>query len=141
MKKLIISLILAATAISLPAKDIKTLTVTTNPIMHCSSCENKIKNNLRFERGIKKIETSVPEQRVTITYDADKNTAEKIIKAFEKIGYKASEINSDNSNKPAESEDCCKKKSECCKKSNGCCKKLSDNNKDCEVKPSQPSAL
>ena len=42
------------------AKYIKTLVVTTTPPMHCRSCENKIKGNLRFKKGVKKIETSIP---------------------------------------------------------------------------------
>lgn len=71
------------------AKDIKTVVVTTTPQMHCEGCENKIKGNLRFEKGIKAIETNVEEQTVTLTYDADKTTVEKLLKGFEKFGYKA----------------------------------------------------
>lgn len=46
--------------ISLVFREIKTVFFTTTPQMHCAACENKIKNNLRFEKGIKSIETSVP---------------------------------------------------------------------------------
>ena len=74
------------------AKDIKTVVVTTQPQMHCESCETKIKGNLRFEKGVKQIECNIPEQRVTITYDADKTKAETIIRSFEKFGYKATEV-------------------------------------------------
>ena len=66
-----------------------TLVVTTQPQMHCQGCENKIKSNLRFEKGIKSIETSVPNQTVTVQYNADKTTPEKLQKGFEKFGYKA----------------------------------------------------
>jgi copper chaperone CopZ len=75
------------------AKDTKTLVVTTQPQMHCENCEKKIKGNLRFEKGVKKIETNIGKQQVTITYDADKTTTEQLIKSFEKFGYKATEIN------------------------------------------------
>uniref|UniRef100_UPI004026F15A hypothetical protein n=1 Tax=Prevotella sp. TaxID=59823 RepID=UPI004026F15A len=34
------------------AKDIKTVVFTTTPQMHCAACENKIKSNLRFEKGL-----------------------------------------------------------------------------------------
>ena len=78
------------------AKDIKTVVVTTLPKMHCSSCENKIKGNLRFEKGIKQIECDIPKQLVTITYDADKTQPAAIIKSFEKFGYKATEVKQDN---------------------------------------------
>lgn len=74
------------------AKDIKTLIVTTVPQMHCQNCEKKIKENLRFEKGVKSIETNVEAQTVTIRFDADKTTPEKIIKGFEKFGYKAREL-------------------------------------------------
>ena len=60
--------------ISLVFREIKTVVFTTTPQMHCAACENKIKNNLRFEKGIKSIETSVPNQTVTVKYDADKTT-------------------------------------------------------------------
>lgn len=60
--------------ISLVFREIKTMAFTTTPQMHCAACENKIKNNLRFEKGIKNIETSVPNQTVTVKYNADKTT-------------------------------------------------------------------
>ena len=59
---------------SLVFREIKTVFFTTTPQMHCAACENKIKNNLRFEKGIKNIETSVPDQTVTVKYNADKTT-------------------------------------------------------------------
>lgn len=60
--------------ISLVFREIKTVFFTTTPQMLCAACENKIKNNLRFEKGIKNIETSVPDQTVTVKYNADKTT-------------------------------------------------------------------
>lgn len=80
-------MMLAATATM--AKDIKTVVVTTQPLMHCESCEKKIKGNLRFEKGVKKIDTDIPEQKVTIEYDADKTTPETLMNAFKKFGYEA----------------------------------------------------
>lgn len=91
MKKLLTMLMLTAT-LSVSAKDVKTLVVTTVPQMHCEGCENKIKGNIRFEKGIKTIETNVEKQTVTITYDADKTTPENIIQGFKKIGYQATEV-------------------------------------------------
>jgi len=69
------------------AKDIKTAVFTTTPEMHCANCENRIKDNIRFERGIKKIDTDLKAQTVTIKYDADAITPEAIEKAFKKIGF------------------------------------------------------
>ncbi len=92
MKKVLILSAMMLTAIVGLAKDIKTVVVTTQPQMQCSGCENKIKGNLRFEKGVKQIECNIDEQRVVITYDADKTSSEKIIQSFGKFGYKATEI-------------------------------------------------
>ncbi len=89
MKRLILlSAILLAMTTSF-GKDIKSIFVTTSPQMHCEGCENKIRGNLRFEKGVKKIETCIPDQTVTIEYDADKTTPEKLINAFQRFGYEA----------------------------------------------------
>ncbi len=87
MKKTLFVAAMLLGAASLAAKDIKTIVLTTTPQMHCSSCEEKIKKNIRFEKGVKTIETSVTEQTVKITYDADKTTPERLQKGFKKIGY------------------------------------------------------
>ena len=89
MKKIILLLVMTVVAITALAKDIQTVVVTTTPQMHCESCENRIKNNLRFEKGVKKIETNIEKQTVTITYDADKTTIENLLKGFEKFNYTA----------------------------------------------------
>ncbi len=87
MKKTLLVSAMLLSAASLMAKDIKTITLTTTPQMHCNNCEEKIKKNIRFEKGVKTIETNVAEQTVKITYDADKTTPEKLQKGFKKIGY------------------------------------------------------
>lgn len=130
MKKLMTITAMLVFAISMFAKDIKTVVFTTTPQMHCENCENKIKGNLRFEKGIKDIATSVPDQKVTIQYDADKTSPEKIAKGFAKIGYEVKVVNGENKkggcsgcNKKAESAKggCCKVKATE-KKETGCCK-------------------
>ena len=92
MKKTLLLSLSMLLSMSIMAKDIKTLVVTTQPLMHCENCENKIKGNLRFEKGVKKIETNIEKQQVTVTYDADKTNPESIIKGFEKFGYTATEL-------------------------------------------------
>lgn len=64
-----------------------TLVVTTNPQMHCENCKKKIKSNIRFVKGTKKIDTSVKEQKVTIIYDSKKASYKDFVSAFKKIGY------------------------------------------------------
>lgn len=73
-------------------KDIKTVVLKTQPEMHCTGCEKKIKDNIRFEKGIKSITTNLDNKTVTIEYDADKTNVENIIEGFKKINYEASEV-------------------------------------------------
>ena len=61
----ILSLFIALTvACGCYAKEIRTVVLKTNPVMHCTGCEKKIKEFIRFK---------------------------KIIKAFKKIKYEATE--------------------------------------------------
>ena len=93
MKKLIVIAAMALSAIGAKAANANdTLVVTTTPIMHCEGCENKIKGNLRFVKGTKKIITSVPDQTVTIIYDARKASPKVYREAFEKIGYEVKPV-------------------------------------------------
>ena len=80
-------------------KDIKTVVLTTQPEMHCTGCEKKIKDNIRFEKGIKSITTNLDNKTITIEYDADKTNIENIIEGFKKIKYEASEVKDASSRK------------------------------------------
>lgn len=96
-KLLIAALALAAVSY---AKDIKTVVLKTDPEMHCMGCEKKIKENIRFEKGVKSIVTNLDNKTVTIEYDAEKTNVKNIIEAFKKIKYEASEVKG----KPAKNE-------------------------------------
>ncbi len=78
---------LMALLLGLGGKELRVLVVTPTPQMHCENCENKIKKNMRFEKGVKKVETSIEKQEVTITYDPSKNTVEGLQAGMKKIGY------------------------------------------------------
>ncbi len=92
MKRSILALAMGIITFSGMAKTIKTVALTTTPQMHCQNCENKIKGNLRFEKGVKKIETDIDKQTVTVTYDADKTSVDKIIEGFTRFGYTARQL-------------------------------------------------
>ena len=103
-------------ALAVNAKDIKTVVFKTSPEMQCANCENKIKSNLRFEKGVKEIVTNLTTKEVTITYDADKTTVDNLIAGFAKIKYTATVA----TGKACDKSNCCKeKKGEC--KSDSCC--------------------
>lgn len=91
MKKLLLAASFALLALTAAAKsndnNLDTLVVTTTPQMHCANCENRIKKNIRFVPGTKKITTSVPDQQVIIIYDPRKATPADYTAAFAKLGY------------------------------------------------------
>lgn len=86
MKQILIMMI-GAMLMMVGGKDLRIVVMTPTPQMHCQNCENKIKSNLRFEKGVVKIETSVEKQTVVITYDGAKTDAAKLQAAMKKIGY------------------------------------------------------
>lgn len=89
MKRILLLLTVITLSLSAFAKAPETAAFTLSPKMTCSNCENKIKSNLRFEKGVKDIKTSIPDQTVSISFDPEKTSAEKLIAAFKKIGYTA----------------------------------------------------
>ncbi len=101
---------------------------TVNPKMVCNSCETKIKSNLRFEKGVKKITTSLERQEVTVCYNSDKTDEAHLIEAFGKIGYKATPVKGDQTEATSECAgapegSCCKSKggSACAAAQNATC--------------------
>ena len=57
--------------------------------MHCEKCEKKVKDNMRFEKGLKDLSTEVKTKIVTITYDADKTNVKNLQAGFKKFNYEA----------------------------------------------------
>lgn len=120
MKRIIsiaFSLVVAATVFAANV----TTTFTVTPGMSCQNCVNKIKTNLRYEKGVKDVNPSLDDQVVTITYDNEKTSPEKLIAAFKKIGYTAKE----GTAKAATCEKKCQKaEGKCCGNNSGkCCGK------------------
>ena len=99
MKKLILLAFALFLAVLTQAQSIKEVVFTTEPDIHCESCVNKIKNNLRFEKGVKAINPDLQTKLVTIQYDSEKTNPENLIKAFAKIKYKATVVEPENKDK------------------------------------------
>ncbi|MBR4137476.1 MAG: heavy-metal-associated domain-containing protein [Bacteroidales bacterium] len=99
MKKLILLTFALFLAVLTQAQSIKEVVFTTEPDIHCESCVNKIKNNLRFEKGVKAINPDLQTKLVTIQYDSEKTNPENLIKAFAKIKYKAIVVEPDYKDK------------------------------------------
>lgn len=99
MKKILMLFVVFLATLTTTAKEIKVVMFSPEPRMTCEKCENRIKGNLRFEKGVKKIETDLKNQTITVTYDADKTDLEKLEKAFMKIDFKVTEIKKEEEKK------------------------------------------
>lgn len=107
MKKAILTLILilitTSMAISAANDNDTTVCFSVNPPMSCVNCENKIKTNLRFEKGIRQIDASAKDAVVTVRFDKKKTSVDKLVAAFKKIGYEAKSVDA----APATDHKCC----------------------------------
>lgn len=74
MAALVVAL-LSVTAVM--AKDIRTAVFKVSQ-MHCENCERKVKNNIKFEKGVKEFSTDLKTKTVSITYDAEKTNVDKL---------------------------------------------------------------
>ena len=87
MRQFIAMIMLAVSAIAFAA-DKATAVFTLDHQMH-EQCKVKITTNLRFEKGVQKIDVSLPKNTITIVYNPDKTNPTTIIAAFKKIGFNA----------------------------------------------------
>ena len=92
MKKLVLLTFALFLAVLTQAQAIKEVVFTTEPEIECQNCVKKIKDNLRFEKGVKAINPDLSTKLVTIQYDSEKTDVENLIKAFAKIKYKATVV-------------------------------------------------
>ncbi len=96
MKRLIILTFAVFMTLMVQAQTKTEVVFTTEPEMECQNCVKRIKDNLRFEKGVKAINPDLETQRVTIQYDSEKTNPENLIKAFAKIGYKVTVVEPEN---------------------------------------------
>ncbi len=78
----------------------------------CSMCKTNIENYLSFEKGIKKSSLDVDSKILTVTYNPQKTTPEKIRLAVSKSGYDADDVKA-NEKAYNNLDDCCKKGKVC----------------------------
>ena len=64
--------------------------VTFNVHLHCENCMKKVQENISFEKGVKGLHVCLDDQTVSIKYDAEKTTEDKLEAAIEKLGYPVS---------------------------------------------------
>lgn len=81
----------AVAASAKPASNDTTVVICLDPEtpMHCMNCENTIRGELRFCRGVKEIKTSLDDQTVTVRYDRRKGSAADLRATLSRLGYEA----------------------------------------------------
>lgn len=89
MKKALIVSLMSLLTIGVFAAPAAKDTVVLKVHMHCKDCENKIFEQLRFEKGARQIKTDLVGQRVRVIFNPNKNTIEGFQKSLEKIGYES----------------------------------------------------
>lgn len=93
MKRILFTLLLSVVTLGIYAADTDSVAwFTVEPPMTCANCENKIKSNLRFEKGVKEINPSAADAIVSVTYNTAKTDVANIIEGFKKIGYAATAV-------------------------------------------------
>lgn len=70
------------------AKDFRTVVFKVEQMV-CQNCEKKVKDNIKFEKGLKNFSIDLPNKVVTITYDAEKTNVEQLKAGFKKFKYEA----------------------------------------------------
>ena len=92
MKRFLTIMIMAATFFCISAKDLQTVEFSVTPRITCKNCVAKIKNQLKFEKGIKSIDVSIENQKISLKFDAEKTNPDVLATSLAKIGYKATII-------------------------------------------------
>lgn len=98
MKKTFIAIALAVMACAGACAATVTLVFAVEPAIADRDCENNIRTNIRFERGVSDVITDRGAGTVTVTFDSVKVSPARLVETFGAIGYKATVI-TDNTNK------------------------------------------
>lgn len=97
MKTTIVSILLTLLCSSaLFAKNIVKIYVAPTPRMHCTTCEDKIRKALQFERGMKDMEFDIENNVLLLVFDQDKTSLEKLAEKMKKIGYEIRIVDTPN---------------------------------------------
>jgi copper chaperone CopZ len=73
-------------------KNNKEETVVFSVSMDCHNCEQKVKKNIPYEKGVKDLTTNLEKQLVTIKYQTNRTDKAKLKKSIEKLGFTCEEV-------------------------------------------------
>lgn len=93
MKRILLMTLFAVLAggLTVSAKEMRKVTFKVQQMV-CANCEKKVQKNIAFEKGLKRLETNLKKHTVTIVYDAEKTSIEKLKEGFSKFDYEAKVI-------------------------------------------------
>lgn len=82
------------------------------PNMHCERCQAKIEKAISLEKGVKDLVFDLKAQRLTIVYQKQETTPEKLRQALAKMGYEAKSYTAtaQPQNSTRENRSCCRSK-------------------------------
>ena len=82
------------------------------PNMHCERCQAKIEKAISLEKGVKDLVFDLKAQRLTIVYQKQETTPEKLRQALAKMGYEAKSdaTTAQPQNSTRENRSCCRSK-------------------------------
>lgn len=99
-KTLLMLFIIAMPVVSMAQeKEKKSVIVKFDTSIDCQNCVNTIMKNIPFEKGVKDVKCDLATKIVTVEFQPEKNTVEKLQRAIEKLGYTAKEIKEKEENK------------------------------------------
>lgn len=85
-------LFMTETGIAQDKKDKKEMEVLFSVPIDCPSCQKKLEAKLPYEKGVKDLKIDLEKQTVWFLYSPKKTSKENLVKALDKLGYKAKEI-------------------------------------------------
>ena len=82
------------------------------PNMHCERCQAKIEKAITLEKGVKDLVFDLKAQKLTIVYQKQETTPEKLRQALTKMGYEAKSdaTTAQPQNSTRENRSCCRSK-------------------------------
>ena len=108
MRKMILSIAMVLMALTAAAEK-KTVTLYIHD-MECKNCMAKVENTLAFEKGVRSLDFDLAKRQVTVTYNDEKTTVEKLQQALIKYNKYASQVVTECHKSCLEKTSCCQKK-------------------------------
>lgn len=74
-------------------KKVETIEIQSSVV--CGMCEERVIENMAFEKGVKDVKVDLEKKVITITYKTSKTDKKTLKEAITKIGYDADELEAD----------------------------------------------